>query len=85
MNPKYCKGTVKHRGGDIIVWCYFSGQGIWPIHKINGIMDSFMYCDILKDLMLPYAEEEMTLKWSFQQDTSQNIRQKWLRSDSKTI
>lgn len=68
LNPKYCKGTVKHGGGNIMVWGCFSGQGIGPIHKIDGIMDRFMYRDILKDVMLPYAEEEMPLKWTFQQD-----------------
>lgn len=68
LNPKYCKGTVKHGGGNIMVWGCFSGQGIGPIHKIDGIMDRFMYRDILKDVILPYAEEEMPLKWTFQQD-----------------
>ena len=43
----------------------FSGQGIGPIHMIDGIMDRFMYSDIFKDIMLPYAEEEMPLKWTF--------------------
>lgn len=50
-----------------MVWGCFSGQGIGPIHKIDGIMDRFMYRDILKDVILPYAEE-MPLKWTFQQD-----------------
>uniref|UniRef100_A0A3B4ZVG3 Tc1-like transposase DDE domain-containing protein n=1 Tax=Stegastes partitus TaxID=144197 RepID=A0A3B4ZVG3_9TELE len=31
-------------------------------------MDQFAYIKILKEVMLPYAEEEMPLKWVFQQD-----------------
>ena len=31
-------------------------------------MKCLMHCDKLKNVMLPYAEEEMTLKWTFQQD-----------------
>lgn len=31
-------------------------------------MDRFMYTNILKDVMLPHAEEEMPLRWRFQQD-----------------
>uniref|UniRef100_A0A8D0D7H8 Tc1-like transposase DDE domain-containing protein n=1 Tax=Sander lucioperca TaxID=283035 RepID=A0A8D0D7H8_SANLU len=31
-------------------------------------MDQFQYIKILEEVMLPYAEEEMPLKWVFQQD-----------------
>ncbi len=33
-------------------------------------MDQFEYIKILKEVMLPYAEEEMPLKWVFQQKTT---------------
>lgn len=68
LNPKYCIGTTKYGGGNILVWGCFSGQGIEPIHRIEEIMDRFMYTNILKDVMLPHAEEEMPLRWRFQQD-----------------
>lgn len=68
LNPRYTKGTVKHGGGNILVWGCFSGNGIGPIHKINGIMDRFMYKDILANVMLPHASEEMPLRWTFQHD-----------------
>lgn len=45
-----------------MVWGCFYGQGIVPIHKIEGIMDRFMYFDILKDVILTYADEEMPLQ-----------------------
>lgn len=86
LKPKYCKGTVKHGGGNIMVWGCFSGQGIGPIHKIDGTMDRFMYRDILKDVMLPYAEEEMPLKWTFQQDNdpkyTSKVVKEWFQNNS---
>lgn len=85
LNPKYCIATTKYGGGNVMVWGCFSGQGIGPIHRIEGIMDRFMYTDILKDVMLPYAEEEMPLKWRFQHDndpkhTSQHCKT-WLQQN----
>jgi transposase len=60
--------TFKHRGGGIMVWTCFSGGGVGPFHKINGIMDRFIYKDILDTKMLPYAEWNMPLRWVFQHD-----------------
>ena len=53
-----------------MVWDWFSGKGVGPIHKLDGFPDPFMYCDILKGVMLPYGEEEMPLKLTFQQDNN---------------
>ena len=53
-------------GGGIMVWGYFPSQGMVPIHHIDGIMNRFMYRDILQNVMLPSAEDEMPLQWRFQ-------------------
>jgi hypothetical protein len=66
--PKYTVPTVKHGGGSIMVWGAFSGNGMGPIHRINGIMDRFVYKEILSSQMLPYARQKMPKKWIFQQD-----------------
>ena len=65
---RHCKAWIA-RG-------YFSAQGIGPIYKTDGIMDHFMYRDILKDVMLPYAEEERPLKWTSQQDNDPKHKSK---------
>ena len=49
LNPMYCKATVKHGDGGIIVWGCFSDQGMRPIHHIDGIIDRLMYRDILRN------------------------------------
>lgn len=79
FNPRFCKTTYKHGLGSIMVWGCFSGQGIGPIHKIDGIMDRFQYKDIMEQVMLPYAEDEMPLRWIFQHDndpkhTANNVK-----------
>ena len=49
-----------------MIWGCFPYYGIGPIHLIEGIMDQNIYVDILKNLMMPYAEYNMRLKWVFQ-------------------
>uniref|UniRef100_A0A3Q3WRV3 Tc1-like transposase DDE domain-containing protein n=1 Tax=Mola mola TaxID=94237 RepID=A0A3Q3WRV3_MOLML len=43
-----------------MIWACFSYYGVGPIYRIPGIMDQFAYVKIL--------EEDMPLKWVFQQD-----------------
>ena len=56
LDLRYCHKTVKHGGGNVMVWGCFSANGLGPIHRNDGIMDHFMYKNILKDVMLPHAE-----------------------------
>lgn len=68
FNPKYTLKTVKHSGGSVMVWGSFHARGIGPLVRIDGIMDRFLYRDILSDHMLPFAEDNLPLTWIFQQD-----------------
>ncbi len=43
--------TVKH--GSVLMWGCMSAAGVGELHFINGIMNSQMYCSILKEKMLP--------------------------------
>lgn len=84
LNPKYCIGTVKHGGGNIMVWGCFSGHGMGPIYKINGIMDRFHYKKILEEVMLPFADWNMPLSWIYQHDNdpkhTSKVCKEWLQA-----
>lgn len=68
FNPKYTKKTVKYGGGSMMIWGCFSASGVGPIFWVEGKMTAADYLDILQNQMLPFAEEEMPLKWEFMQD-----------------
>ena len=68
LSPRYTLKTVKHGGGNGIVWGSFSWCGVGSLHRIQGTIDQHMYKEILENFMLPYGEENLSLVWKFQQD-----------------
>ncbi len=50
---KFALPTVKHGGGSIMVWGCMSAAGTGELRFIEGNMDSNIYCDILKQKMMP--------------------------------
>lgn len=79
LQKSYCVKTVKH-SAYIMVWGCFSAAGLGPLHRIMGIMDQYVYRDIMESVMLPHAEWEMPLKWVFQQDNDPKHTAKVLKS-----
>ena len=72
-----------------MVWGCFTAHGLGPLHRINGIMDRFVYKNIMAEVMLPYVEWNMPLKWIFQQDndpkhTSLLVKQ-WFQQNSINV
>ncbi|XDV15199.1 hypothetical protein PO909_015329 [Leuciscus waleckii] len=49
--------TVEHGGGSIMVWGCMSAAGTGELSFIEGNMDSNMYCDILKQKMMPSLQK----------------------------
>ncbi len=45
--------TVKHGGGSVMVWGCMSAAGTGELQFIEGTMNANMYCDILKESMIP--------------------------------
>ncbi len=52
-NPKNTIPTVKHRGGNIMLWGCFSAKGTVRLHRIEGRMLGAMYRKILANNLLP--------------------------------
>lgn len=68
MNVRYILPTVKHGGGNVMVWGCFSRNGVGPLHRVVGNMDQHIYTGIVENIMLPHAKDNMGRGWIFQQD-----------------
>uniref|UniRef100_A0A9J7YFI9 Transposase Tc1-like domain-containing protein n=1 Tax=Cyprinus carpio carpio TaxID=630221 RepID=A0A9J7YFI9_CYPCA len=54
-DPKNTIPTVKHGGGNIMLWSCFSAKSTGRLHHIEEQMDGAMYCKILDENLLPSA------------------------------
>ncbi len=52
--------TVKHGGGSIMVWGCMTTAGTGELRFIEENMDSNMYCDILKQKMMPSLQKQFS-------------------------
>lgn len=64
-SPEYTAKTTKHEGSIVLVGAVFPNT---VLVQYNGLKNAEMYANILLDIMLPFSEEEMCLKWIFQYD-----------------
>lgn len=60
--------TVKHGGGNVLVWGCFSSKGVGEISFINGKMNAEEYCRILDTCLLVSANKLCISDFIFQQD-----------------
>uniref|UniRef100_A0A8C7SUX3 Transposase Tc1-like domain-containing protein n=1 Tax=Oncorhynchus mykiss TaxID=8022 RepID=A0A8C7SUX3_ONCMY len=83
-NPKNTIPTMKHGGGNIILWGCFSAKGTGRLHRIEGRMDGAMYRKILANNLLPSVRAlKMGRGWVFQHDNdlkhTTRATKEWLR------
>uniref|UniRef100_A0A4W5QP66 Tc1-like transposase DDE domain-containing protein n=1 Tax=Hucho hucho TaxID=62062 RepID=A0A4W5QP66_9TELE len=68
-DPRNTMPTVKHGGGNNMLWDCFSAKGTGQLHRIKGTMDGAMYRQILVENLLPSARAlNMVRGWVFQHD-----------------
>ena len=66
-DPRYTVITVKHGNGNIKIWGCFSYYGV-GLFWIKENMNKEIYLNILQDVMVPFAEENLPLIWVYEQD-----------------
>lgn len=77
--------TVKHGGGNIMVWGCFSSSGTGDLHIIRGTMNSQKYCEILDSCLCNSARRlSLGRRWVFQQDNdakhTSKLTTEWLKN-----
>ena len=88
MDPFTIK-IVKHGGGGLMVWGCFSVDGVGTLHRIDGIMDRYVYLDILKTVGIPSALALRGSDFIWQQDNdpkhTANIVKEFFRSPDEEL
>ena len=60
--------TFKNLGKNVMVWACFSYNGVGNLEFIDGIMDKYVYCNILANNIPPSLQKLNLKKYVFQQD-----------------
>ncbi len=71
--------TVKNGGGSVMVWGCMSAAGTGELQFIEGTMNANMYCDILKQSMIPLSLQRLGRRAEFQHDNDPKHTSKTLR------
>ncbi|KAK3526009.1 hypothetical protein QTP70_012796 [Hemibagrus guttatus] len=84
LHPKNSIPTVKHGGGNIMLWGCFSAKGPGRLIRVKERMNGAMYREILSKNFLPSARAlKMKRGWVFQHDNdpkhTARATKEWLR------
>ncbi|KAK3574288.1 hypothetical protein QTP86_004365 [Hemibagrus guttatus] len=84
LHPKNTIPTLKHGGGNIMLWGCFSAKGPGRLIRVKERMDGAMYREILSKNLLPSARAlKMKRGWVFQHDNDPKhtawATKEWLR------
>ncbi|KAJ4928562.1 hypothetical protein JOQ06_016353, partial [Pogonophryne albipinna] len=84
LHPKNTIPTVKHGGGNIMLWGCFSAKGPGRLSRVKERMNGAMYREILSDNLLPSARAlKMKRGWVIQHDNdpkhTARATKEWLR------
>ena len=82
LNPSYTTAAFKHGvGKGVMVWGCFSGIcGLGSLLQKNGIMERFVYRDILEIQMVSFADDNMPSRRQFQKDNDPKHTSKLIKT-----
>ena len=64
---------MTYGGGSLMLWRCFAASGPGALDKMNGIMNSTRYQDILAKNLVAFARKlRIGHRWTFQQDNDSN-------------
>lgn len=72
--------TVKHGGGGVMVWGGIGNGKVGKLHRIKGIMDQYVYHNILVRHAIPSACRIMMPGWIYQEDNDPKHTSKLCRN-----
>ena len=89
-NPKNTIPTVKHGGGNLMLWGCSSAKGTGRHHCIEGRMNGAMNPEILGDNLLPSVRAlKMGCEWVFQHDNdpkhTAKATKEWLKKKQTKV
>uniref|UniRef100_A0A8C6LCC8 Transposase Tc1-like domain-containing protein n=1 Tax=Nothobranchius furzeri TaxID=105023 RepID=A0A8C6LCC8_NOTFU len=84
LHPKNTIPTVKHGGGNIMLWGCFSAKGTGRLIRVKDRMNGAMYREILSQNLLPSVRAlKMKRGWAFQHNNdpkhTTRATKEWLR------
>ena len=68
MLPQCIKPTVKHGGGNVMVWGCFGAGKVGSLHRVEGILNQHGYHSILQRKAIPSGKRLIGEGFVFQQD-----------------
>ncbi len=94
LDPHFTKKTVKHGGGNVMVWGCITREGMGRLHHIEGIMNGPGYVDILQQSLLGTLKDQKLKKTGkdkiiFQQDNdpkhTSHVAKDWFQNRKVTV
>lgn len=62
--------TVQGGGDSLMVWGCMTADGPGPLHRLEGRVTAQTYCDLLRDVVDPYMDENMPIRSVYQHDNA---------------
>jgi len=94
LDPRFTKKTVKHGGGNVMVWGCVTGEGMGRLHRIEGIMNGPGYVSILQQSLLGTLKDWKLKKTGknkviFQQDNdpkhTSHVARDWFQKQKVSV